>query len=172
MTKRVSSRVIKTCPFVERRIRNNPLKNKYHRAGDIPPANIWDSLAINSATYEVSSGRAGASNNNNPTGQVLDYYAWILARQIEVIANLLSNFLGNSSIEMRLPHLALWWWTPRAGYHLLQLLRLNFWAYCFDLKQKKRWGVNDWGGETAFQVSSPSLQNPFRWNSDLPWPSL
>ena len=75
MAKRVSSRVIKTHPFVERRIRNNPLKNKYRRAGDIPPANIRDNLAINSATYKVSSGRAGASNNNSPTGQVLDCYA-------------------------------------------------------------------------------------------------
>jgi hypothetical protein len=38
--KKVSSKVIKSAPFVDRRLRDDSSKNKYRRTDDIPPQNI------------------------------------------------------------------------------------------------------------------------------------
>ena len=73
--KKVSCKILKTSPFIERRTRNHPVHNKYRRASDIPPANILKSHAINATSYEVSSGRIKPSRNENPSGQMLDRYA-------------------------------------------------------------------------------------------------
>jgi len=73
--KKISSRIIKTAPFVERRIRKNPSINKYRRIDDILPGNIVENHAINSAIYRASSGKLRASNHNSPRGKILDCYA-------------------------------------------------------------------------------------------------
>ena len=72
--KKVSSKILKTAPFVERRIQDDPSNDKCRRAFDTPAANILESQAINSATYKVSSGRVRASERNKPGGLILDCY--------------------------------------------------------------------------------------------------
>jgi len=72
--KKISSKVIKTVPFIERRIRKNPSINKYRRIGDILPGNIVENHAINSAIYRALSGKLRASNHNSPHGKFFDCY--------------------------------------------------------------------------------------------------
>jgi len=81
--KKVSSKVIKSAPFVDRRLRDDSSKNKYRRTNDIPPQNIsfdpaqdgTKSHAINSATYKVTSGKLKTSKRNCPRRRLLDFYA-------------------------------------------------------------------------------------------------
>jgi hypothetical protein len=73
--KKVSCKILKTSPFIERRTRNRPVHNKYRRAGDILPANILKSHAINASSYEACSGRVRPSRNESASGQMLDRYA-------------------------------------------------------------------------------------------------
>ena len=72
--KKVSSKILETAPFIERRIQDDPFDNRCRRAGDVPPANVLESQAINSSTYRVSSGRVRASENDSPGGRILDCY--------------------------------------------------------------------------------------------------
>jgi hypothetical protein len=72
--KKVSSKILKTAPFVERRIRDDPFNDKGRRAVDIPPANVQEGQAINSATYKVASGKLRPSEGNSPGGLILDCY--------------------------------------------------------------------------------------------------
>ena len=72
--KKVSSKILKTAPFVERRIQDDPSNDKCRRAVDTLFANVLESQAINSATYRVSSGRIRASEHNRPGGPILDCY--------------------------------------------------------------------------------------------------
>ncbi len=85
--KKVSSKVIKSGPFVDRRFRNDPSKNKCRRTDDIPPRNITESHDINSAIYKVTSGRLKAANRNGLGGRLLDFYARILAQFVKIITD-------------------------------------------------------------------------------------
>lgn len=81
--KKVPSKVIKSGPFVERRLRNDSSKNKYRRSDDMSPQNIspdsaqdgTESQTINSATYKDTSGKPKTPNQNCPRGRLLDFYA-------------------------------------------------------------------------------------------------
>ena len=73
--KKVISKIVKSLPFVEHRLRNDLLKNKYRRFEDILPENIAESRAIKSATYEITSGNLKSSNNKGLSGRLLDSYA-------------------------------------------------------------------------------------------------
>lgn len=73
--KMVSSKTIRTAPFVERRLRQDLSNNKYRRAEDITPANIEENYFINSATYKFSLGKLEATDHNNPVGKLLDSQA-------------------------------------------------------------------------------------------------
>ena len=72
--KKVSSKILKTAPFVERRVQDDPSNDKCRRAFDTPPVNVLESRAINSTTYRVSSGRVRAFENDGPGGHILDCY--------------------------------------------------------------------------------------------------
>ena len=76
MVKRVSSKVIKTAPLIERRVcvSIDPGGN-WRRASDIPPVNVRDGRAINSSAYTVFSGRVRASKCFGRTALILDRYA-------------------------------------------------------------------------------------------------
>jgi len=85
--KKISSKVIKSAPFVERRVQDDSSKNKCRRADDIPPRNITESHDINSAIYKVTSGRLKAANRNGSGGRILDFYARILAQFVKIITD-------------------------------------------------------------------------------------
>lgn len=73
--KKVPCKVLKTAPFIERRIQTRGGHNKYRRDTDIPPANVLDSEAINATRYQVSLGKVRASQNRSPRGRVIDHFA-------------------------------------------------------------------------------------------------
>jgi hypothetical protein len=73
--KKVPCKILKTAPFIERRVQDRPAHNKYRRDSDIPPANILDGEAINTASYQASSGRVRTSQNGTPKGRIIDQYA-------------------------------------------------------------------------------------------------
>jgi hypothetical protein len=70
----VSCKVVKSAPFVERRFRNDPLKNKYRRTGDIPSQNTVEKHDINSVIYKFTSGKPKTSNQTGPGRRLLDCY--------------------------------------------------------------------------------------------------
>jgi hypothetical protein len=71
--KSVSCKVVKSVPFVERRFRNNPAKNKYRRAEDTQPKNIADGNAVRYTTYKIIVVDCKASNKGS-IGRFIDYY--------------------------------------------------------------------------------------------------
>ena len=73
--KSVASKVVKSAPFVERRFRNDPAKNKYRGAEDTQPKNIAEGHAIRYDIYKIAAGSLKSSNNNNVGKKFLDYYA-------------------------------------------------------------------------------------------------
>lgn len=79
--KKVSSRVIKTSPFFERRVREESLKIKFRRAEDNTQSNISDlsnkseNQAINPGTYEFSPKRVKTAARNCSGVKILDFYA-------------------------------------------------------------------------------------------------
>ncbi len=78
MAKKVTSIVIRTLPFVERRNRSqsvNPSENKCRRLDDIGAANIEGGHLSNRSTYTNQIGRLKASIDNPSVGQMLNYWA-------------------------------------------------------------------------------------------------
>ena len=76
MIRKVPSKVIRTSPFIERRIhiatRSN---NKRRRVEDVPAANVRDRRFANSAIYKISSGKAPVFKSDVLAGQFFDCYA-------------------------------------------------------------------------------------------------
>jgi hypothetical protein len=71
--KSVSCKVVKSVPFVERRFRNDPLKNKYRRTEDTQPKNTAEGHAIRYTTYKIVVVDCEASNKRS-IGRFIDYY--------------------------------------------------------------------------------------------------
>ena len=72
--KSVSSKVVKSVPFVERRFRNDSSKNKYRRAEDLQPKNISEYYATKYTTYKINTVDL-ESCNNRTIGRFIDCYA-------------------------------------------------------------------------------------------------
>ena len=78
MVKKVTSKVVGTLPFVERRSRSraiNPSENKYRRLDDIGGVNTKSGYLPNWSTYTNQVGRLKASIENPSVGQMLNYWA-------------------------------------------------------------------------------------------------
>ncbi len=78
MAKKVTSIVIRTLPFVERRNMSrtvNPSGNKYRRLDDIGAANTKGGHLPNRSTYTNQVGRLKVSIDNPSVGQMLNYWA-------------------------------------------------------------------------------------------------
>ena len=76
MVKSVSSTVIETKAFIERRILlSSCANNRGRRFGDIDAENFWACQVSDSSIYEVHSGKAVVSMYNEPRGQAFDFLA-------------------------------------------------------------------------------------------------
>lgn len=78
MSRRVSSKVIKTDPFIERRRKSrntSKSNNRHRRVGDIPAANIRAGQAVNLATRSRPSATAKAFRDSHAKSRFFDCYA-------------------------------------------------------------------------------------------------
>lgn len=78
MAKKVTSKVLSTSSFIERRSKSrpvNPPKNKYRRFDDINAAESSGTEVHNPTVYTSQAGRLKACIDIPVAGQVLNYYA-------------------------------------------------------------------------------------------------
>lgn len=73
--KRVSCRIVKTSPFVERRVRRERLKIKYRRAEDNTQSNFSENQIINPDTYKFSLKGLKTDARDYSRGKIIDCYA-------------------------------------------------------------------------------------------------
>jgi hypothetical protein len=71
--KKVISRVVKSSPFIEQRLRNDLQKNKYRRAEDTQPQNFMENHVIRPITYKITTWDLEPFNNTS-SGRFFDYY--------------------------------------------------------------------------------------------------
>jgi hypothetical protein len=74
MKKKVTSRVLKTDPFIERRFSDCPRNSHHRRLADQLPKNVRLSIEINRSTYQLSAQKIHASSTPRPAGSSLDCY--------------------------------------------------------------------------------------------------